>query len=143
MLFYFTLKSLFVIKIFNLCLHFLIMQKNDLIRKIRLISKFTTSQPGKQTIAIHILHHIPRSKRNQTMKFGQLIEYNMRNIFLKKWSAKCGGETFATPFSKNQSWACLRINSLKFCIVSLNCMPSWELSKCIEAKLQTTCFYHI
>ena len=33
-----------------------------------------TSQPGKQTIAIHILPHFSRSKGNQTMKFGQLIE---------------------------------------------------------------------
>ena len=31
-----------------------------------------TSQPGKQTIAIHVLSNISRSKRNQAMKFGQL-----------------------------------------------------------------------
>ena len=41
-----------------------------------------TSQPGKQTIAIHILPNILKSKGNQIMKFGQLIEYNMSNIFL-------------------------------------------------------------
>ena len=35
-----------------------------------------TSQPGLQTIAIHILPIISQSKGNQTMKFGQLIEYN-------------------------------------------------------------------
>ena len=39
-----------------------------------------TSQPGKQSIVIHILPNISRSKRNQTMKFGQLIECNMRNM---------------------------------------------------------------
>ena len=43
-----------------------------------------TSQPGTQTIPIHILPNISRSKDNQAMKFGQLIEYNMRNIFLEK-----------------------------------------------------------
>ena len=43
-----------------------------------------TSQPGKQTIAIHVLPNISRSKGNQTMKFGQLTEYNMRIIFLEK-----------------------------------------------------------
>ena len=43
-----------------------------------------TSQSWKQTIAIHILPNISRSKGNQTMIFAQLIEYNMRNIFLKK-----------------------------------------------------------
>ena len=42
-----------------------------------------TSQPGLQTIAIHILPNISQSKGNQIMKFGQLIEYNGRNIFLQ------------------------------------------------------------
>ena len=38
-------------------------------------------QPGLQTFAIHILLNISQSKSNQTMKFGQSIEYNKRNIF--------------------------------------------------------------
>ena len=33
------------------------------------------------------------------MKFGQLIEYNMRNIVLEKSFTKCGGETSPRPFS--------------------------------------------
>ena len=57
------------------------------------------SQPGYRTIAVHILSNISRSKGNQTMKFGQLIEYNMRNIFLEKSYTKCGGETGPRPFS--------------------------------------------
>ena len=44
--------------------------------------------------------NVSRSKSNQTIKFGQLIEYNMRNIFLEKSYAKCGGEIFSRPFSK-------------------------------------------
>ena len=52
----------------NFCLDVLVMYKNGLIRKITLFSKFMTSQPGKQTIAIHILPNISRSKDNQTMK---------------------------------------------------------------------------
>ena len=59
-----------------------------------------TSQPGSKAIAIHILVNISRSKGNQTIKFGQLIEYNMRNIFLEKSYIKCGGETIPRPFSK-------------------------------------------
>ena len=59
-----------------------------------------TSQLGKQTIAIHILPNVSRRKGNQTMKFGQLIEYNMRNIFLEKPYTKCSGETIPRPFSK-------------------------------------------
>ena len=41
-----------------------------------------TSQPAKQTIAIHILINISRSKGNQAMQFGKSIEHNMRNIFV-------------------------------------------------------------
>ena len=76
------------------------MQKNDFIRKIKLISKFMTLQLGKQTIAIRLLPNISRIKGNQTMKFGQLIVYDMRNTFLEKSYAKCGGETIPRPFSK-------------------------------------------
>ena len=49
---------------------------------------------------MHILSVISRSKNNQTMKFGQLIEYNMRNIFLEKSSTEYGGETSPRPFSE-------------------------------------------
>ena len=48
-----------------------------------------------------MLPNISRSKGNQTVKFGQLIEYNMRNIFLEKSYTKCGGETVPRPFCKN------------------------------------------
>ena len=43
-----------------------------------------TSQRGKQTIAVHTLPNISIIKGSQTIKFGQLIEYDMRNAFLKK-----------------------------------------------------------
>ena len=57
-----------------------------------------TSQTGGQTITIHILPNISRSKSNQIMKFGKLIEYNTRNIFFEKSSTKCGEETSIRPF---------------------------------------------
>ena len=41
-----------------------------------------------------------RRKSNQTKKFGQLIEYNMRNIFVEKPYTKFGEETIPIPFSK-------------------------------------------
>ena len=72
-----------------------------MIRKIRLISNFVKSQPGKQTIAMYILPYISRDKGNQTMKFGPLIGYNMRDIFLKKSYTKYDGKTIPRPFSKN------------------------------------------
>ena len=34
------------------------------------------------------------------MKFGQLIECNLRNIFLGKSYTKCGGETSPRPFTE-------------------------------------------
>ena len=43
-----------------------------------------TLQTEKQVIAIHILPNILRSKDNQTTKFCQLKEYNMRNVFQAK-----------------------------------------------------------
>ena len=47
-----------------------------------------TSQPGSQAIAIHIFPNISQSKGNQTMKHGQLIEFNKRNYFLQKLCGK-------------------------------------------------------
>ena len=34
------------------------------------------------------------------MKLGQLIEYNMGNIFIQKSYTKCGKETSLRPFSE-------------------------------------------
>ena len=82
--FYFMLKALFLCQIFIFCADFLVMYKNDLIMKLRLILKFMMPQAGKQILTIHILLNISRERRNQAMKFGQLIEYDMRNIFLTK-----------------------------------------------------------
>ena len=47
-----------------------------------------TSQTGLQAIAMHILPNISQSKRNQTIKFGLLIEHNKRIFFLKKLCRK-------------------------------------------------------
>ena len=54
--------------------------------------------PGKQKITIHMLPNISRSKGNRTMKFNQLVEYNVRNIFLGKSCTKSGGETIPRTF---------------------------------------------
>ena len=78
--FYFILKAFFVLKIFkNLSSLFGHVAKNGLIRNIRLTSKSMTSKPGQETIVI--LPNISRSKDNQRMNFGQLIEYNKRKKF--------------------------------------------------------------
>ena len=60
------------------------------------------------------------SKGKQTMKFGQLVEYNTRKHFPKNYT-KCGGELVPDSFLKNQNGANLCTNSLKFCIISFYC----------------------
>ena len=57
-----------------------------------------TSQPGKQTIAVSKLLDISRSKDNQTMKFSQSIENNLKDIFLEKFYTKYDRETIPRPF---------------------------------------------
>ena len=47
-----------------------------------------------------MLTNISRSKGNQAMKFGQLIEYDMRNTFLNKSYTKCIEKIIPRPFSK-------------------------------------------
>ena len=76
-----------------------------------------------------------RSKGKQAMKFCQLIEYNMRNIFLEKSYTKCCRETITRPFSKK-----LKLSVTGVCFY---CMPSLGKSKYIETKLQTTYSYLI
>ena len=51
-------------------------------------------------ITIQILPCISWSQGNQAIKFGQLIEYIMRNIFLKNYINNAGGEASPTPFQK-------------------------------------------
>ena len=94
-------KALFVPKIFKLLSWFCGHVKGSLIKKIRLISKLMTSQPGQQKIAIQIWPNISRSKGNKAMKPGRLIEHNVRNIFPEKQYTKCVGETIRRPFSEN------------------------------------------
>ena len=47
-----------------------------------------------------MLSNIARSKGNQAMKFGQLIECAMRNIFLEKSCTKCGRDASLGPYYK-------------------------------------------
>ena len=123
----------------SFCHDFLVIYKNGLIRKIRLISKFM-----KQLNAIHILPNISRSKGVQKMKFGALIEHNMRNIFFWKCHTQNLVEKlFPDSFLKNQIWLYLWIISLKIYIICYYCMLIWGLLKYSKTKLQTNCFYLI
>ena len=61
-----------------------------------------TSHPSLQAIA-----NISRSKDKQTMKFGLVIEYNMRSIFVEKTCTKRAGETIPRPLSKKIEIECI------------------------------------
>ena len=72
----------------SFCPNFLVMCRNGLIKK------------RQQAIFIHILPNISRNKGNQTVKLGQLIKCNMRNIFFEKPYTKPGREASPRPFSE-------------------------------------------
>ena len=61
------------------------------------------SQPGKQTVAIHTLSNISRSKINHTPKFGQLKEYKMRNVFFENDTQNKAEKLLSDPFLENQN----------------------------------------
>ena len=62
-----------------------------------------TQLHGKQTITIHILPNVSRSKDNQTKKLDQLMEYKMRNIFLKSRTENVVEKSSPYPSLKNQN----------------------------------------
>ena len=66
------------------------------------------------------------------MKFGQLKQYNMRNIF-EKYGTKCIGEASPKSFSKRS----------KMSIFLFIVYRSQRLPKYIETKVPTDCFYLI
>ena len=70
---YFILKALFVVKII-IFFPFFGYVGNQLDKKLRLVSEFAMLYTGKQKVTILMLPNISRSKNNQAMKFGQLIE---------------------------------------------------------------------
>ena len=68
--------------------------------------KFMTSQTGKQiTQIMRILPNISRNKSKHAVKFDQLIEYNMRNIFLEKSYTKWGGDASPRPLYKKSKFS--------------------------------------
>ena len=100
------------------------------------LSKCMTSQPWEQTISMYILLNTLRNKNNGTMTFGQLVEYNMGNIFLGKSYIKCRG-TILRSFSENSNLSVSLGQQRKVCFY---CMSCWGLSKYFKTKLQTLAF---
>ena len=68
------------------------MLKNLLDKKAKVKIKIYGVTKRQKIITIYMLPNISRSKGNQTIKFGQIIEYNMKNIFFEKSGSNYGGE---------------------------------------------------
>ena len=77
------------------------------------------------------------------MKFGQLKEYNRRNMFVEKSFTKCGGKTFPRSFCKNSKLSISLNQYFKVLYILFSFYAKLGLSTNIETKLQTTCFYII
>ena len=134
--FYFNLKSIFVLKIFNFLSGLFGRKENGLIRKIRFISKLITSQAVKPNncnahIAQYDIQPVSSHKRHK-LKFGKLIECKMINIFRDKSYTVI--HYSQTLFQKIKNWAYLWINSLKFYIYCFHCIPKSGPLKYIKTK---------
>ena len=82
--FYFTSKVLLLLKIFKFLFTIFGHTAKRLDKKDKVNFKFYDVTAWLTNHCnTHILPNISRSKGNQTMKFGQLIECNMRNIFFE------------------------------------------------------------
>ena len=96
--FYFTSKPLFVLNYLMFFLCFFGKAEKQLDQKdnvnFRIYDIATREANNYNTL---------RSKGNQTMKFGQLIEYNRETSFLKNHTKNVGERLFQDPFLKNQS----------------------------------------
>ena len=110
--FYFAFKTLFV-QFFHISIFVL-----------KFWSKFQNLWRRKvdnKQLPIHILPHISRCKHNVTIKFGPLIEYNMKNNFLKNHKQNMVAKLVAESFLKNQNWVYFWINSqVLYCLFLLH-----------------------
>ena len=64
-----------------------------------------------------MLPNILKSKDNQTVKLGLLIDYNMRIIFIEKWYKNRGGETSPRPFTEKLRLSIIKIEHISGSIV--------------------------
>ena len=98
--FCFTSEDLFVLKIFK----FLSWLFGHVAKRLNKKDKVNFKSYDVTTwLANNCNTHIAQSsgsKGNHAMKFGQLIDCNMRNIFLEKWYTTCGLETSPRSFSE-------------------------------------------
>ena len=66
---------------------------------------------------------------NAIRQWNLVIQLNItwETFLLKNHTQNVVEKLFPDPFLKNQNWACLCINSLKFYAVCFYCMPLWTI----------------
>ena len=99
------------------------MTRNYLIRKDKVNSKIHVATAWLTNNCNTHISNISRSKGNRAMKFSQLMEYNMRNIFLEKSYTKCGGDTIPSPFSQKSKLSISLDQYSKIYTACFYCMP--------------------
>ena len=89
-----------------------------------------TSQTSKQMITIYILLKISITKGNQEMKFGQLIEYNMRNVFQKNLSENVAERLAPHLFLIFKKALCkVKVSGQQFCFKIFGRPPLGDTTK--------------
>ena len=108
-------------------------RKNGVIRKIKLISKFVTSQPDN-LVNTQLQYTYHPTSHDQTMKLGQLLEYNQRSIFLQNNAENDAKRLVPDHFLFFKKALC----EAKANLVSMLQQPStWHTIKTSSIKLQT------
>ena len=99
--FYFTSKALFILKVFNFLswLFGRVAKQLDVRDKVN-FKIYDVTAWLTNNCNTHIAH-ISRSKGNQAIKFGQITDYNMRNIFLKNHTQTVVQKLVPDLFMKN------------------------------------------
>ena len=127
--FYFTLKALFVLKVFSFLSWLFGPVEERLDWKDKVDFKIHDIETWLANNCNTHISNISKSKAHKTVKFGRLIEYDTRIIFLENHTQNVGEELFSDPFLKNQNWSYLWINSLKFYTVCFYCMAKSRAAK--------------
>ena len=92
--------------------------KNGLLRALLIFAHLWYAKIN----GIIVLPNMSSSKDNQTKKVSQLIECNIRNIFMKKYNMQIMVEKlFADLFLKNKNWSNLWNKISKFYTVCSYC----------------------
>ena len=95
---YFNLKRFLFLRYINFCPDFFGHVGKRLDKEAEINFKIYDVINWKKKIAMHILPNILRSRGNQTMKVGQLIEYKRRNIFPQNHAENKEVRLFPQPF---------------------------------------------